>query len=91
MSNTYANKCLLINAINAYFEGLEVDGLLEPKANKCYIDLAAQKSYLKTLSHNVDEMKDAEIKVANTRDQVFLAATVKPVDSAEEINFAIIL
>lgn len=91
VSNTYANKCLLINAINAYFEGLEVDGLLEPKANKCYIDLAAQKAYLKSLGYNVDDMKDAEIKAANTRDQVFLAATVKPVDSVEEILFTIIL
>ena len=91
VANSYQNKCLLVNAINAYFRQLENDGLLESKANACYIDVDAQRAYLKNAGYNVDELSDDEIKASNTRDKVFLAATIKPVDSLESIEFVITL
>ena len=91
VANSYANKCLLVNAINAYFAQLENEGLLEKGENKCYIDVAAQRLYLKGLGYNVDEMDDGEVKAKNTGDKVFLAATLRPIDAMEEINFNITL
>jgi hypothetical protein len=91
VSNSYPNKCLLINAINAYFVQLENEGLLERGANKAYIDVDAQRTYLKSIGYDVDAMDDTEVKAANTRDKVFLAATVKPVDAMEEITFNVTL
>jgi len=89
VTNSYENKCLLVNAINAYFDQLEKTGLLERKANECRIDVDSQRAFLKSSGMNVDEMSDADVKAANTRDKVFLAATVKPVDSMESIEFVI--
>ena len=91
VSNSYANKCLLVNAINAYFSALENDGLLERGSNKASIDIEAQRAYLKSIGQDVDAMDDDEIKAANTHDKVFLAATVKPIDAMEEITFNVTL
>ena len=91
VANSYPNKCLLVNAINAYFRQLEAEGLLEAGSNKCAIDETATSNYLKGLGADVDTMDDAEIKAANTADKVFLAAVVKPVDAMEEIVFNVIL
>ena len=91
VSNSYANKCLLVNAVNGYFAALENEGLLERGANKAYLDVDATRAYLKGLGLDVDAMDDAEVKAANTRDKVFLAATVKPVDAMEEITFNVTL
>lgn len=89
--NSYENKLLLINAINAYFEQLEVEGILDRGKNKCQIDVQAQASYLKVIGMNADEMSEAEIKAANTRDKVFLTAVVKPLDAMEDIALVISL
>lgn len=91
VANSYANKCLLVNAINAYFRQLEVEGLLEAGSNKCSIDVVATSNYLKALGKDVDAMDEAKIKVENTGDKVFLAAVVKPVDAMEEITFNVTL
>jgi len=91
VSNSYANKCLLVNAVNAYFTQLENEGLLERGGNKAYIDVDAQRTYLKSIGYDTDDMDDAEVKAANTRDKVFLAATVKPIDAMEEITFNVTL
>lgn len=91
VANSYPNKCLLVNAINAYFTQLENDGLLEKGGNKCYIDITAQRLYLKAKGYDVDSMGDSEVKSQNTDDKVFLAATLKPIDAMEEIDFNITL
>ena len=91
VANSYENKCLLVNAVNAYFAQLENDGLLERKANACHIDVDSQRAFLKSCGFNVDEMTDEDVKAANTRDKVFLAASIKPVDSMESIEFNILL
>lgn len=91
VSNSYENKCLLINAINAYFEELENEGILARKGNSCYMDIDAQRTYLKSLGINLDNKTEDEVKTADTRDKVFLAAVVKPVDSMEEIEFNVTL
>jgi len=88
-ANSYDNKCLLISAIQAYFDQLELDGILDKGKNKVEIDLDAQIVYLRSIGVDVDNMKEQEIKEANTRDKVFLKANIKILDAIEDITLNI--
>jgi len=89
VQNSYENKLLLCAAINAYFEVLELERVLDPGKNKCEINVAAQKAYLKSIGEDVDNMTEQEIKEANTRDKVFLLATVRPLDAIEDVQLVV--
>lgn len=92
-ANSYDNKCLLISAIQGYFNQLELDGILDPGKNSVYIDIPVQKAWLLSngiyTADELAEMKDQEIKEANTRDQVFLAGSIKILDAIEDVAFNI--
>ena len=47
-ANSYSNKCLLISAIQGYFDQLELDGILDPGKNSVEIDVEQQKVYLES-------------------------------------------
>lgn len=87
--NTYDNKSLLISAIKLYYEELENEQLLDKGQNVIDIDMEAQKMFLKSMGQNVQDMKDQDIKWANTKDKVFLASSIKIVDAMEDINLNI--
>lgn len=87
--NSYENKLLLIAAINAYYETLELERLLDPGKNVCDIDVPAQKAYLRSIGEDVDNMTDQQIREANTRDKVFLVSTVRPLDAIEDVKLTI--
>lgn len=87
VSNSYDNKCLLTTSIGGYFEELEMEGLLDRDKNKVTIDLEGQKAYLKSIGVDVDRMKEIDIKQANTKDKVFLAANIKILDAIEDMSF----
>lgn len=89
VQNSYENKLLLCAAINAYFEVLEQEDILDPGNNVCQIDIAAQKTYLKSIGVDVDSMTEQQIKEANTRDKVFLVSTVRPLDAIEDVTLAV--
>lgn len=89
VQNSYENKLLLIAAINAYYEVLEQERVLDPGKNRCEINLPAQKTYLRSIGEDVDNMTDQEIKEANTRDQVFLLSTVRPLDAIEDVQLVV--
>jgi hypothetical protein len=86
-ANSYDNKCLLISAIGAYFEQMVLDDLLTSAT--VGIDIATQRTYLKGIGIDTDEMSDDEVKVYDTGDKVFLKASVKIMDAIEEINLPI--
>lgn len=91
-ANSYDNKCLLITAINGYFEGLELDGLLDNSIsgqNKAEINLEAQRVYLKSKGTDVTNMKEQEIKESNTGSKVFLKGKAVILDAIEDISFDI--
>jgi len=92
-ANDYDNKCLLISAIQGYYDQLELDGILDKKKNSIEIDVEQQKVYLLSVgSYTADElaeMTDKEIKEANTKDKVFLKANIKILDAIEEIALPI--
>ncbi|MBW9159347.1 phage tail sheath C-terminal domain-containing protein [Clostridium tagluense] len=87
--NTYDNKSLLITSIKGYYEELENEQLLDKGHNVIDIDIEAQKRFLKAMGQNVQDMKEQEIKWANTRDKVFLISSIKIVDAMEDINLNI--
>lgn len=90
--NDYDHKCLLIAAINGYFECLELDGLLDSSIegqNFAEIDLDAQKVYLKSQGIDIGTMKDQDIKESNTGSQVFLRGQAVILDAIEDIKFQI--
>lgn len=90
-ANSYDNKCLLISAIQGYFDQLELDGILDRGKNRVGIDVSAQTAYLKSIGYKtpdgrtVEDMEIQEIKEANTKDKVFLAANIKILDAIEDI------
>jgi len=95
-ANSYDNKCLLITAINGYFQTLVNDGIIE--SGTAEIDIQTQRTYLESLGKDVTvngEMKkpadlsDDEVKVANTGSHVFLHATVVLLDAIEDVSLTI--
>ncbi len=86
-SNSYDNKCLLITAVNAYFNELIRTGLLA--SGYCEIDLTAQRNYLQSQGEDVESMTDQEIKEGNTGSHVFLRAVVSILDAMEDIQLEI--
>jgi len=92
-SNSYDHKCLLISAIQGYFDQLELDGILDRKKNSVAIDTEQQRVYLLSngdfTQAELAAMKDQTVNEANTRDQVFLAASIKILDAIEDIKLGI--
>lgn len=87
-ANSYDNKVILMTAIEGYLDQLVLEGLIERGSIKVEIDMEAQKAYLKSVGIDISEMREQEIKEANTRDKVFIAIRCKILDAIEEINLA---
>ena len=85
--NSYDNKCLLMSAIGAYFDQLQLDNIVS--SYEIGIDIVAQKTYLKSKGVDVENMSEDEIKVADTGTKVFFAAKVKILDAIEDIELPI--
>ena len=82
-ANTFKNKCMLIAAINNYFNGLMADEVLE--GYTVDIDLEANRQYLIGRGIDVSALSDDEIRRANTGSYVYLVATLSMVDAIEDI------
>jgi len=90
--NTYANKLLLVAAINTYFSTLAKEDVLDIEyVNLCEIDVEAQRAYLASIGVNVDVMSVAQILQYNTGDQIFLNCNIKTVDAMETFTINIFL
>ena len=53
--------------------------------------MEAQKAYLKSIGIDISEMREQEIKEANTRDKVFIAIKCRILDAIEEINLRVFI
>lgn len=85
-SNSYDNKCVLITAIQAYLDQLMLEGILDAEfKNVVEIDVEQQRNYLKSIGVDVENMKELDIKKANTRDKVFFKSQIKILDAIEDI------
>ena len=85
-SNSYDNKCVLVTAIQAYLDQLVLEGILDADfKNVVEIDVEQQRTYLRSVGVDVSNMKELDIKKANTRDKVFLRSQIKILDAIEDI------
>ena len=90
--NTYANKLLLVAAINTYLSTLAKEDVLDIEYdNLCSIDYEAQRLYLTTQNIAVDSLSVAQILKYNTNDQVFLKINIKTIDAMEDFTINIFI
>ncbi len=75
-------------AIKEYLEELEKEELIEV-GSLVDIDIEAQKQYLKSKNIDISNMKEQEIREANTGSKVFLKAKIKMLDAMEDIDLSI--
>lgn len=86
--NNYDNKLLFLGAVNAYFQMVATDNILDANwDNRAEIDFTAQRLYLKSIGVNVDDLTVQEILEYNTESFVFADANVKFVDAMEDLFF----
>ena len=89
--NTYANKCLLISAINSYLAEMKRNGIIGDYTID--LDDDAIKEYIienKGVTRDEAEaMSEAEIKKQYTDEKVFLVASATLVDVMEDIDLNI--
>jgi hypothetical protein len=90
VTNNYDNKCVLISAINGYFDVLVNQNIID-KGSISEIDVESQIAYLKTAGKYIVGMNTQAVKEANTADKVFLKANVAPLDAMENIALNIAL
>lgn len=95
-ANSYDNKCLLMQAIKSYYDGLALDVIIEQGTIE--INLEKQRIYLEGIGKDVTvngvdkkptELSDDEAKRANTGSHVFLKSHVTLLDAMEDIDIQI--
>lgn len=86
-ANNYNNKCILMSGISSYYDTLILEGLLESATIE--IDIQAQRQYLKGIGVDTNTMNDDQVKIQNTRSQVFLKSSISILDAIEDITISI--
>ena len=92
-ANSYANRCLLVTAIQGYLDQLAQEGLLEQDQNTAYIDVESTKIWLesngKYTKAELADMSDMDIKLANIGSNVFIAVKASLLDAMEDVTITI--
>ena len=92
-ANSYANRCLLVTAIQGYLDQLAMEGLLEKDSNTAVIDVESTKIWLesngKYSKDELAEMSDMDIKTANIGSNVFITVTASLLDAMEDVTVTI--
>lgn len=86
LNNSYDNKQHFVGYVNKYFQGLEDTVLDKKDQNYVEIDIEQNKEYLKTHGTNIEDMREQELKEANTGSNLFLAGKIKLLDAMEDLN-----
>ncbi|NLH92504.1 MAG: phage tail sheath protein [Atopobium sp.] len=84
---TYDNKCLLVGAIQNYFNTLITEGALY--SAEVGFNLPRIKEYLVNKGESVNGMSDDQLKQHDTGSYVFLSATIGIADAIEDITLDI--
>lgn len=90
VNNIYDNQVLFITSVNAYFNKLAADEILDPSAvNKATIDVAKQRLSWESIGTDTKNWDDQKVKETSFKRNVFLAGNVKIVDAMEDLDFDI--
>ncbi len=86
-ANNYSNRCLLLAAVQDYFDELETEGVVsEPEVA---FNIPAIKKAMRTAGIDFSEMTDDEIKTYDFGSGVFLSVKVHLLDAIEDIDIEI--
>ncbi|MCS5501921.1 phage tail sheath subtilisin-like domain-containing protein [Lysinibacillus sp. A4] len=89
-NNIYDNQVLFIRSINAYYDGLEGEGILDPNFdNKAEIDVRKQRLAWEGIGRDTSEWDDQKVKEMSFKKNVFLASNIKIVDAIEDLDMDI--
>lgn len=94
-SNSLQNKLLVVTEIMELLREMEKRGLLEHGESDVWLDLDAQKAYLREKNYRtkdgrgVDEMNAEEIARGNTNDRVFIRMRVLVLGAIERIDIVV--
>ena len=82
-ANSYSNRCLLLAAIQDYFDELSMSGIVS--SAEVTFDIDAIKVAMKAAGIDFSEMTDEEIKEFNFGSSVFVKVSVRILDAIEDI------
>ncbi|PEB56241.1 phage tail sheath protein [Bacillus pseudomycoides] len=90
VNNVYDNQVLFITALNAYFTGLSNESILDDKSdNKSWINVTLQRKAWEGAGVDTSDWDDQKVKEMVFKRNVFLAGTIKIVDTMEDLDFQI--
>ncbi|WLR52464.1 phage tail sheath C-terminal domain-containing protein [Bacillus tianshenii] len=90
VNNIYDNQVLFFTSINAYFEGLEADEILDPNFdNRSGVNIEAQRLAWESIGIDTSEWSEQQVKENTFKSKVFAKANVKIVDAMEDLDFQI--
>lgn len=90
--NIYDNQALFVNDVNNAFQELEADDmqLLSPDHdNEVWIDVDAQRGAWENAGIDTEDWDDDEVKRKSFRRNVYLAGSIKLVDTIEDLELFI--
>lgn len=90
--NSVGNQYAFIAEVNAYFDNLVIEGLLnEAVENSCDIDVVAQRAAWQAAGTDTSSWSDDEVKDHPYKRTMFLTGTISMLQSIESLIFGITL
>ena len=86
-ANNYSNRCLLLAAVQDYFDELETEGIVS--SPEVSFNIPAIKKAMRTAGIDYSEMTDEEIKKYDFGSGIYLAAKIHILDAIEDIDIDI--
>ncbi|WGT38246.1 phage tail sheath C-terminal domain-containing protein [Lysinibacillus sp. 1 U-2021] len=89
-NNIYDNQVLFIRSINAYYDGLEGEEILDPNFdNKAEINVQKQRLAWESIGEDTTDWDDQKVKEMSFKKNVFLGSNIKIVDAIEDLDMDI--
>ncbi len=87
LPNNFDNKCVVLSAVMDYLKTLMTDNVISEYSAD--IDVQANKEYLESKGINTADMRETEIRKADTDEKLFLIAAIKIFDAIEDVTIKI--
>ncbi|MEY2363244.1 phage tail sheath C-terminal domain-containing protein [Lysinibacillus capsici] len=89
-NNIYDNQVLFLRSVNAYFDGLEGEEILDPNYdNKSEINVRKQRLAWEGIGVDTSEWDDQKVKEMSFKRNVFVGGNIKIVDAIEDLDMDI--
>lgn len=90
LNNIYDNQVLFFTSVNAYFDGLSDNEILDPSfENRSSVDVRAQRLAWEGIGTDTSEWDDQEVRDRTFKRNVFAAANIKIVDAMEDLDMKV--